>query len=142
MASFDINAARAQLKTLLQTVPELAYVYDFSNPNVEGFPCVIFDVSSEDSEMLDDAYNLRTIQFTIWILQEITVAGEQDAKDSLDAAVKAVVNILEKKTNDTLGNTVDWIMPVMGRRTHVPTPQGAAFMQEIILRAKVASSIL
>lgn len=142
MATFDINAVRAALKTLITTATELAYVYDYSNPDIAGFPAVIFDVSNEESEMLDDVNNLRTIQFTIWVLQEITVKGEQAAKDVLDAAVKSVVNILEKKSNDTLSGTVDWIMPVMGRRTHTPTPQGAAFMQEIILRAKVASTIL
>ena len=140
--SFDINAVRTQVKTLLETVTELAYVYDYSNPNVDGYPAAIFDVSSEDSEMLDDANNLRTITFTIWVLQEITTAGEQSAKDILDSTVKSVINILEKKNNATLNNTVDWIMPVVGRRSHQPTPQGAAFVQEIQLRAKVASSIL
>lgn len=142
MSIFDINAVRAQIKSLLQTVSELAFVYDYSNPDIQGFPAAIFDVSNENSEMMDDSNNLRTMTWTIWIIQEISVAGEQTAKTSLDAAVKAVVNVLEKKTNDTLSNTVDWIMPATGRRTHVPTPSGAAFMQEIILNAKVASTIL
>lgn len=142
MATFDINNVRAQIKTLLETATELAYVYDYSNPDIEGFPAAIFDVSNENSEMLDDSNNLRTMTWQIWILQEITVKGEQAAKTILDAAVKNVVNILEKKSNDTLAGTVDWIMPVVGRRSQVPTPQGAAFMQEVILNAKVASTIL
>lgn len=142
MATFDINNVRAQIKALLQTVTELAFVYDYANPDVAGYPCAIFDVSNENSEMLDDSNNLRTMTWTIWILQEISVAGEQQAKTILDAAVKKVINILEKKSNDTLSNTVDWIMPIVGRRTHVPTPNGAAFMQEVILNAKVASTIL
>lgn len=142
MATFDINNVRAQIKSLLQTVTELAFVYDYSNPDVAGYPAAIFDVSNENSEMLDDSNNLRTMTWTIWILQEISVAGEQQAKTILDAAVKKVINVLEKKSNDTLGNTVDWIMPIVGRRTHVPTPNGGAFMQEVILNAKVASTIL
>lgn len=142
MATFDINAVRAQIKALLQTATELAVVYDYANPDVTGYPCAIFDVSNENSEMMDDSNNLRTMTWNIWILQEISVKGEQSAKSSLDAVVKNVVNILEKKSNDTLNNTVDWIMPVVGRRTHVPTPNGAAFMQEVILNAKVASTIL
>lgn len=142
MATFDINAVRTQIKTLLQTATELAFVYDYANPDIAGYPCAIFDVSNENSEMMDDSNNLRTMTWTIWILQEITVKGEAAAKTLLDAAVKNVVNILEKKTNDTLSNTVDWIMPSVGRRSQVPTPQGAAFMQELILQAKVASTIL
>lgn len=140
--TFDINAVRAQIKTLLETATELAFVYDYANPDIAGYPCAIFDVSNENSEMLDDSNNVRTMTWTIWILQEITVKGEQSAKTILDAAVKNVINILEKKSNDTLSNTVDWIMPVVGRRSHIPTPAGAAFMQEIILNAKVASTIL
>jgi len=142
MATFDINAVRAQIKTLLQTATELAFVYDYANPDVAGYPCAIFDVSNENSEMLDDSNNIRTMTWSIWILQEITVKGEAAAKTLLDAAVKNVINILEKKSNDTLSNTVDWIMPVVGRRSQVPTPNGAAFMQEVILNAKVASTIL
>lgn len=142
MATFDINNVRARIKALLETVTELAYVYDYANPDVQGFPAAIFDVSNETSEMMDDTNNLRTMKWTIWVLQEIPVKGEQAAKTILDAAVKAVVNVLEKKSNDTLSNTVDWIMPVTGRRSHVPTPNGSAFMQEIILDAKVASTIL
>lgn len=142
MATFDINNVRAQIKTLLETATELAYVYDYANPDVSGYPCAIFDVSNENGEMLDDSNNLRTMTWNIWILQEISVAGEQTAKTILDAAVKKVINTLEKKSNGTLGNTVDWIMPIVGRRTHVPTPNGGAFMQEILLNAKVASTIL
>lgn len=142
MATFDINAVRAQIKTLLQTATELAFVYDYANPDVAGYPCAIFDVSNENSEMLDDSNNIRTMTWSIWILQEITVKGEAAAKTLLDAAVRNVINILEKKSNDTLSNTVDWIMPVVGRRSQVPTPNGAAFMQEVILNAKVASTIL
>lgn len=142
MSIFDINAVRARIKALLQTATELAFVYDYSNPDIEGYPAAIFDVSNENSEMMDDSNNLRTMTWTIWILQEINVDGQAAAKTSLDAAVKSVVNILEKKSNDTLSNTVDWIMPVVGRRTQVATPTGASFMQEIVLNAKVASTIL
>ena len=92
--------------------------------------------------MLDDSNNLRTTTYNIWILQEITVAGEQNAKDYLDVVVQSVINVLEKKVNDTLTNTVDWTIPVMGQRSHVQTPNGAAFMQELQLKVKIASTIL
>lgn len=142
MATFDIAAVRAALKTLLQTATEVANVYDYANPDIAGYPAIIFDVNNENSEMLDDVSNLRTMTFMIWVMQEITVKGEQAAKDQLDVVVKSVVNILEAKANDTLSGTVDWIMPSVGKRAHVATPQGAAFVQELTLSAKVASTIL
>lgn len=142
MATYDIAATRAALKSLLSTIAGIAFIYDYANPDIAGYPAIIFDVSNEDAEMLDEANNVRTIQFSIWILQEIPVAGEQAAKSSLDAIAKAVINALELSANTTLGNTVDWTMPVSGKRQHMPTPQGAAFVQEIMLNAKVASAIV
>lgn len=142
MTTFDIAATRTQLKTLLQTVSGIAFVYDYSNPNIAGFPAVIFDVTNEEAEMLDDSNNLRAITFSIYVLQEITVAGEQTAKAMLDVAAKSVFDTLEKKVNDSLSNTVDWVMPINGRRMHTQTPSGAAFMQEIQLKVKIASTIL
>lgn len=142
MATYDPNAVRTQIKTLLQTITELAFVYDYSNPDIEGFPAAIFDITDESNEMMDDSNNLRTITYTIWILQEITVAGEQVAKASLDAAVQKVTNALEAKANQTLSNTIDYMLPVLGKRSHMPTPQGAAFVQELRLNIKVASTIL
>lgn len=142
MATYDIAATRAALKSLLSTIAGIAFIYDYTNPDIAGYPAIIFDVSNEDAEMLDEANNVRTIQFSIWILQEIPVAGEQAAKSSLDAIAKAVINALELSANTTLGNTVDWTMPVSGKRQHMPTPQGDAFVQEIMLNAKVASAIV
>lgn len=140
--SFDISATRAQIKTLLSTVPGLAFVYDFNNPNVEGYPCAIFDVTDEQAQFFDEVSNLRTIQFTINVLQEISVAGEQTAKNQLDAVVKDIINLLEKSSNTSLSGTVDWIIPVTGARKHVATPQGGAYAQEVLLKANVISSIL
>jgi hypothetical protein len=142
MTIFDPATTRTQIKSLLQTVTELQYVYDYHNPNVEGYPCAIFDIKEQTSEMLDDSNNLRTTTYVIYIMQEITVAGEQNAKDYLDVVVKNVINVLEKRSNDTLTNTVDWVIPLVGQRSHVQTPNGAAFMQELQLRVKIASTIL
>ena len=142
MANYNIASIRAQVKTLLQTATEIANVYDYANPIIAGFPAIIFDVVSEESTMLDEVTNLRVVTFQIWILQEISVLGEQAAKDNLDISVKSIVNLLEKTTNDTLGNTVDWTMPVSGSRKHIQTPQGPSYAQELTLKAQIASSIL
>ncbi len=140
--TFDIAAVRAALKALLQTASTLSYVYDYTNPTIEGYPAAIFDVTNEDAVMLDDANNVRTITFTIWVTNEVKVGGQVAAKGYLDAAVKEVINLLELKANDTLSSTVDWIMPVVGRRTQVESPEGLIMYQEIILKCNVSSSIV
>lgn len=142
MSTYDPNAIRAQIKSLLQTVTEISYVYDYRTSNIEGYPAIIFDMTNEEGEMLDDANNVRKITFTIWIVCELKVAGSASSKTILDNATKAVINILEKKSNDTLSGTVDWTMPVMGQRSEVQTPEGTTIYQEVKLLCNIASTIL
>lgn len=142
MATYDPNAIRAQIKTLLQTATELSYVYDYNNPAIEGYPAAIFDITNENATMLDEAANMREITFTIYIAQETKIKGQSAAKTILDNAVKSVINLLENTANVSLGNTVDWTMPVIGRRTQVDSPEGMIMWQEIMLKCNVASTIL
>lgn len=142
MTSYNITAIRAALKTQLAAISSVQNVYDYMNPKIDGYPAVIFDVTNEDGTMLDDANNLRVITFTIWAVTEVKVLGQSAAKDSLDSVVKDVVNSLEKITNATLAGTADWVMPVIGRRTQVESPEGLVMYQEIMLKVNVASTIL
>lgn len=142
MSTYDPAQIRAQLKTLLQTVTELQVVYDYRNSTIEGYPAVIFDMTNEEGTMLDDANNVRVITFTLWIICELPIKGEDLAKTILDNATKAVINVLEDRDNATLGGTVDWTMPAMGQRAEVASPEGNTIYQEIRLRCNVASTIL
>ncbi len=142
MSTYDPSAIRAQIKTLLETVTELQVVYDYRNPTITGYPAVIFDMTNEEGTMLDDTSNVRVITFTLWVICELPVKGEDLAKTILDNATKAVINKLEAKANDTLGGTVDWTMPTMGQRAEVASPEGNTIYQEIRLRCNIASTIL
>lgn len=142
MSTYDPSAIRAQIKTLLETVTELQVVYDYRNPTITGYPAVIFDMTNEEGTMLDDSNNVRVITFTLWIICELPVKGESQAKTILDNATKAVINKLEAKANDTLAGTVDWTMPTMGQRAEVASPEGNTIYQEIRLRCNIASTIL
>lgn len=142
MATYDPAVIRAQIKTLLQTATEIQNVYDYNNPNIEGYPAIIFDMTNEESSMLDDSNNLRTLTFTAYLVVEVSVKTQVQAKDILDTATKSVINILEKKTNDTLSGNVDWVMPVVGRRQQIDSPEGAVLWQEISIKVNVSSTIL
>lgn len=140
--AYDLTTIRANIKTLLQTVTEIAYVYDYNNPNVEGYPAIIFDITNSESEFLTDTENLRTITFTIYILAEIPVKGQNLSKTILDTATKQVVTALEDIDNISLSGAVDWIMPAVGSRTQFTTPEGSVLSQELQIKVKVSSSIL
>lgn len=142
MPTYNPTTIRANLKTLLQTVTGISYVYDYYNANIEGYPAIIFDVTDEEGSMLDDSNNFHSVTFMIYIYSEVIVAGQTVARDYLDTTVASVITALEKKSNDTLSGSVDWVMPVVGRRQEIQTTQGAVMCQELKLKCNLASSIL
>lgn len=142
MASYDIGAIRAALKTLLSGISSVENVYDYPNSAIEGYPAIVFDLDSEDAQFLDDANNTRVLIFKLWIACEIPVNGLTDAKDLLDSVTKDVVNVLEKLSNQTLSGTCDWLIPVIGKRQQTNSPEGNFFYQELLLKVNVVSSIL
>lgn len=140
--AYNLSTIRANLKTLLQTVTQVAFVYDYMNPNVEGYPAIIFDITNNESEMLTNTDNLRTITFSVYLLAEIPVNGQSEAKRILDVATKNVVEALEDIDNLTLSASVDWVMPTVGPREQISTPEGMVFSQRLDVQVKVSSSIL
>jgi len=142
MPSYNLQTIRANIKTLLQTVTEIAFVYDRRNPNIEGYPAIIFDIDRNDNEMLTNVENLRTITFRIWIIQEVGVKGANDANGFLDTTTQKVVVALEKIANLDLSGQVDWIMPVEGARQEVTSPEGSVIWQILDLKVRVSSSVI
>jgi len=144
MTTYDPGAIRAQIKSLLNqlTTTTVSYVYDFNNPNIDGYPAVIFDITDESNNMLDDSNNMRVITFTMYVITEIKVAGLDPATTILDNAVKSIINLVEKKSNDTLSDTVDWVTPVLGKRAQTNSPEGNFIYQELQLKCNIASTIL
>lgn len=144
MATYDPAAVRAALKALLQTCSTVASanVYDSRKTNIDGYPAIIFDLTNESGTMLDEITNVRVLTFTIWVVVEVSVAGQATAGATLDACVKEVVNLLEKASNAELSGTVDWTMPAVGQRDEVATPEGNTLYQEIKLQCNVSSTLL
>lgn len=140
--SFNIGTIRANLKTLLQTVTKIAFVYDYLNPDPEGYPAIVFDVTSNKSDFLTDTENLHDITFSVFILVEIPTQGQQAAKDLLDAATNDVITALEKITNMSLSGSVDWVVPTVGPREQFATQNGMAFSQKLDVVVKISTSIL
>ena len=140
--SYDLSQIRATLKSLFQTITEIAYVYDRRNPTVEGYPCIIFDIERNDSEMITNTQNLRTITFRVWIMTEIPVAGASTANEILDNATTAVVTEVENIANLELGGDIQWLPPTEGARQEVSSPTGNLIWQILDLRCKIISSVL
>ena len=142
MASYDIGAVRTALNALIDTATSVKSVYSYPNPKIEGYPSAIFELDNEDGTMLDDANNQRILTFKIWLACEVSVNGLENASVLLDGVTKEVVNLLENKANQSLSGACDWMMPVIGARQQVNSPEGAYLYQELQLKVYIASSIL
>jgi hypothetical protein len=140
--SYNPSNIRSALKTLLTAVTGIANVYDKNVSNIEGYPAIIFDQTNDSGEMLDDSNNIHEVTFTAEIYVETITEGQASAITLLDTAVNNVLTALEKKSNASLSGNVDWVIPTSGRSQQIETTQGVVYMKEIIIRCKVAVSIL
>ena len=142
MPTYDLDATRTALKILLETITEIAFVYDRRNPNLDGYPAIVFDIVNNESSFLTNVDNLRTITFSIWIIQEINVIGMDQANEILDIATQKVVNVLEDIDNISLSGNVDWIQPITGPREEAQSPKGSVMWQRIDLDMRIASLVI
>lgn len=142
MPTYNLASIRTAIKTILAGVSGLAFVYDRRNPNIEGYPCAIMDITANANEMLTNVENERKISFTIWLIQEIGVQGADVANDILDEITRQSVEALENISNVSLGGLVDWIMPTEGKREEVSSPEGSAIWQILNVDIRVTTSIV
>jgi len=144
MSTLNISNIRAGLKnviTNLVTSTTISVVYDYYEPSVSGYPAVVFDITDNADSFLTTTENLIKITFSAYVLVEIYQDGISDATDLLDGVTDDLIAELRKTSNMTLGGTVDWISPALGPRSHVETPNGMAFSQQLNIAVNLASSI-
>ena len=130
MATF--TSIRTKVKAKLDTVAELAFVADFHDPNIKGYPAATFDVSDETSAFLTNKENLRTITFQIILYQEIKTLGLAETTGLLDAVADKVILAFEK--DFSLGGEVQWCIPLAGPRGQFESPSGAVLFQQLTLQ--------
>jgi len=144
MTTLNITNIRAGLKGVISnlvTSSTVSVVYDYYEPNVSGYPAVMFDITDNSDSFLTNQENLIKITFTAYILVEIYQDGLSDAKTLLDGVTDDLIAELRKLSNMTLGGTVDWVSPAIGPRSQIETPRGMAFSQQLNIVTNLASSI-
>lgn len=135
----SFQSIRAAIQTKLAEVTELAFVYDYHNPNMEGFPCASFDVSDVSDDFLTDKENIRKFAWQVVIYQEITDRGIDAANTLLDGACDAVIQKFED--NLSLGGAVDYCNAVVGNRENIDTPLGLVRAQYLTLTTVQSVSV-
>ena len=144
MTTLNISNIRSGLKGVISnlvTSTTISVVYDYYEPNVSGYPAVVFDITNNSDSFLTTTENLIKITFSAYILVEIYQNGIEDATDLLDTVTDSLIEELRKTSNMSLGGNVDWISPVIGPRSQIETPNGQAFSQQLDIIVNLASTI-
>jgi len=136
----DFSTIRVKIKAILDAITELAFVSDFHDGDITGYPAATFDVSLADSEFITNKENLRTITYEIVLMQEIETLGLSEAKDLLDALAIKVIDAFE--TDFNLGGEVDWCNPLVGPRGQFESPSGQVFFQTLTLECRFSKLVI
>ena len=113
-----INDISSAIKTKLESLDSLSYVYDTIEANSEWYPCVRFEPDTLDNVVQDTCNNLRTLSFEALLLQElsnITPIGWNSKRRQgyliLENAYSEIIDIFD---NDfTLGWICEgWVEPI------------------------------
>jgi hypothetical protein len=140
----SISTIRTNLKSVISnlvTGSTVSVVYDYFEPNVSGFPAIVFDITNNNDEYLTNKENLLKITFSAYVIVEIFQNEIEDATRLLDTVTDALIVELRKESNISLSGAVDWISPVVGPRQQVETPSGMAFQQQLDIVLNVADTI-
>lgn len=142
--SISIGTIRTNLKTVIDelvTDSVVSVVYDYFEPNVSGYPAIVFDITNNSDTYLTNQENLLRITFTAYIIVEIYKNEVENATNLLDTVTDALIVELRKETNLSLSGAVDWVSPVVGARQQVETTRGMAFQQQLDIVINVADTI-
>lgn len=142
--SISISTIRTNLKTVISnlvTSSTVSVVYDYFEPNVSGYPAIVFDITNNTDDYLTNKENMLRITFSAYVIVEIFQNEVEDATRLLDTVTDALITELRDEDNLSLSGAVDWISPVVGPRQQVETPSGMAFQQQLDIVLNVADII-
>jgi len=106
--STDFTNLRGVIRTQLESISEIATVYDYHTDNLDGFPAATFEPSRNDAVQYSNTDNLRDYAFDIYIHQEMENVGRDRAIEILCAAVDAVLTSFDE--NYTLNGACDLLL--------------------------------
>ena len=135
-----IASIRTAIKTILSTITEIAYVYDYHNPDLEGYPAVTFDMSDQEGDFLTNVQNEEAISYIFMVYQEVKEKTQAQAKDILDTVADKIK--IAFANNYSLSGVIDVCRPVIGERVEIQTTQGLVYGQKITLKCRFSTLIV
>lgn len=134
-----VATIRSAIKTKLDAISSISFVYDHSRAVFEGYPAVVFELFDFENSFLTTADNLQTYTFRITIFQETKIQGLDSATDLVDTVQNDIIIALEG--DFSLTGEVVWCNPTLGDREITETGQGLVVTQDIDLKCNEATQV-
>ena len=125
-----INELRTSILADLQTVDNLAEIYDWIPEKFNGFPSLFFNFDRIESQVLDSNHHERIYYFTINIFQETTTLSSTLAERNLCNLLDQVISVFDRSDFHGLAIKVD---AVGGNISAVETEIWPALHASIVL---------
>ena len=125
-----INELRTSILEDLQTVNNLAEIYDWIPEKFNGFPSLFFNFDRIESQVLDSNHYERVYYFTINIFQEITTLSSTLAERNLCYLLDQIISVFDRSDFHGLAIKVD---AVGGNISAVETEIWPALHASIVL---------
>jgi hypothetical protein len=129
------HTIRPQIKAVLDTVTELAFVKASYTQDVTGFPAAMFEASSDSPSFETNREDVHVYAFDIIIIQEMEQLGRDEGERVLGAAVDAVTYAF--LNNDTINGTCLWCEPIPSAWTSGAIGEGAVKWARLTLKCHV-----
>jgi len=89
---------RDKIKTILEGIDSIQYVYSYPTEDYDGYPCAIIRSMRNESDYETTNDNIRTYIFAIYLIQESesTAKGRRQARRILEGLSDEIVDTFDK----------------------------------------------
>lgn len=90
-----MQACKDAIIAKLEDIPEINFIRGYVGGEVTGFPAVQLYSASYKPNVMDTASDMDVIEFTLIVMQEIKIKGNEEAEEIIDDLVTKIVQPLQ-----------------------------------------------
>ena len=102
-----INELRASILLKLESIENIAEVYDGIPTSFTGFPSIFFNFDRVESSVLDSNHHERIYYFSINIFQEVSTLWVEEGEKNLCDILDEIIAVFDRTDLDWLALRID-----------------------------------
>lgn len=129
-------AQKAAIVAILRAnITKAKVVYDYTERNPSGYPCIMVENFDGSGAFADTSRNRRKRYYRITCMQERVKVGASEAERILTAMIDQMIGVFDSRTNLDLTNTADFAYPMPSKWGYIQAPDIDVRTAEIIIEA-------